>query len=68
MKSVLIILLLAILTSLGSGLWFLAKDDQGSTRVLRALKIRVLLSAVLIGFLIFGYFQGWIFPHSTPVN
>jgi len=58
----LIIILLAVIVSLASGLWFLAKDDQGSARVLTALKIRVLLSAVLIGFLIFGYFQGWIFP------
>jgi hypothetical protein len=68
MKLVLVIILLAILISLGSGLWFLAKDDQGSARVLTALKIRVLLSAVLIGFLIFGYYQGWIFPHSAPIN
>ena len=68
MKLILIIILLAVLVSLGSGLWFLAKDDQGSARVLSALKIRVLLSAVLIGFLLFGYFQGWIFPQSTPIN
>lgn len=65
MKLILIIMLLAVLISLGSGLWFLAKDDQGSARVLKALKIRVLLSAVLIGFLIFGYYQGWIFPHAV---
>ena len=64
MKLVLIIILLAVLVSLGSGLWFLAKDDQGTARVLSALKIRVFLSAVLIGFLIFGYYQGWISPHS----
>jgi len=62
MKLVLIIILLAVIVSLASGLWFLAKDDQGSARVLTALKIRVVLSAVLIGFLIFGYFQGWIIP------
>ena len=65
MKLVLIIILLAIIGSLASGLWFLAKDDQGSGRVLVALKIRVVLSAVLIGFLIFGYYQGWIVPHSA---
>ena len=64
MKLVLLIILLAILVSLGSGLWFLAKDDQGSTRVLTALKIRVILSALLIGFLVLGYFQGWIIPNS----
>jgi hypothetical protein len=62
MKLVLIILLLAIVASLASGLWFLAKDDQGGTRVLKALKIRVVLSALLIAFLILGYYQGWISP------
>jgi len=66
MKLVLIIILLAIIASLASGLWFLAKDDHGSGRILTALKIRVALSALLIGFLIFGYFQGWIMPHSAP--
>jgi hypothetical protein len=64
MKLVLILILIAILVSLASGLWFLAKDDQGSTRVLTALKIRVALSAILIAFLIFGYFQGWILPNA----
>jgi hypothetical protein len=62
MKLVLIILLLAIVASLASGLWFLAKDDQGGTRVLKALKVRVVLSALLIAFLILGYYQGWISP------
>ena len=62
MKLIVLVILLAIVLSLGSGLWFLAKDDQGSTRVLTALKIRVALSAVLIGFLVLGYFQGWILP------
>jgi len=60
MKLVLIIILLAIVASLASGLWFLAKDDRGGTRLLTALKIRVVLSALLIAFLVFGYYQGWI--------
>jgi hypothetical protein len=64
MKLILIIILLAVIISLASGLWFLAKDDQGSSRVLTALKIRLVLSAILIGFLIFGYYQGWILPNS----
>jgi len=64
MKLVLIILLLAIVASLASGLWFLAKDDQGTRRVLKALKIRVALSALLIVFLILGYYQGWILPNT----
>jgi hypothetical protein len=56
--------LLAIIASLASGLWFLAKDDQGTRRVLKALKIRVALSALLIVFLILGYYQGWILPNT----
>jgi hypothetical protein len=60
MKFIVITLFLAIVLSLGSGLWFLAKDDQGSKRVLTALKIRVALSAILILFLILAYFQGWL--------
>jgi len=64
MKLILIIILLAIIISLASGLWFLANDDQGSSRVLAALKIRLVLSAILISFLIFGYYQGWILPNT----
>lgn len=64
MKILVIILLLAIVVSLASGLFFLARDDQGSTRVLTALKVRVALSAILIGFLVFAYFQGWILPRA----
>ncbi len=66
MKLVIILFLVAVIVSLGSGLWFLARDDQGSTRVLTALKIRLLLSAILIGFLVLGYFQGWISPQGPP--
>lgn len=64
MKLVVLLILFAIVASLASGLWFLAKDDRGSTRILTALKIRVALSALLITFLVFGYFQGWILPNS----
>ena len=60
MKLLVIIVLVAIVTSLGSALWFLARDDQGSTRMLTALKIRVALSAFLIGFLVFAYQMDWL--------
>jgi hypothetical protein len=59
-KLVVIILLIAIVASLISGLVFLVKDDQDSTRLLSALKIRVALSAVLVLFLVVSYFMGWI--------
>ena len=59
---VVIILLLAIVASLGSGLFYLARDDRNSPRVLKALKIRVALSVILIAFLVVSYLAGWITP------
>ncbi len=62
MKIVVFALLAAILVSLGSGLYYLSGDDANSPKVLRALKIRVALSAILILFLVGSYFMGWIQP------
>jgi len=64
MKAIVLILLLAIVVSLGYGLFFLSKDDQSSTRLLKALKVRVALSALLIAFLVLSYFMGWM-PSGT---
>ena len=60
MKLVVIILLAAIVISLGSGLFYLTRDDADSSKVLKALKIRVALSAILILFLVASYFLGYI--------
>jgi hypothetical protein len=60
MKLVVIILLAAIVLSLGSGLFYLTRDDADSSKVLKALKIRVALSAVLILFLLGSYYFGYI--------
>ncbi len=65
MKLVILIMLIAVIASLGSGLYFLSKDDQGSLRVLKALKLRVALSAVLLLTLVSSYFLGWITPAGS---
>ncbi len=65
-KYVVFTLLAAILISLGSGLYYLSRDDADSPKVLKALKIRVALSAILIIFLVASYFLGWIQPPSAP--
>lgn len=65
MKIVVFLLLAAIVASLGSGLYYLTRDGQGSPRVLKALKIRVALSATLILFLVLAYTLGWIAPGQT---
>lgn len=67
MKYVVFALLAAILISLGSGLYYLSRDDADSPKVLKALKIRVALSAILIIFLVASYFMGWIQPLSRPI-
>lgn len=60
MKLIVFVLLAAVVVSLGSGLFFLARDEKGSPRVLKALKIRVALSVVLLLFLLISYHFGWI--------
>ncbi len=60
MKLLILILLAAVVVSLGSGLFFLARDQDNSGRVLKALKIRVALSVLLIALLVLSYTQGWI--------
>ena len=60
MKLIVFVLLAAIVISLGSGLFYLSRDDSDSGKVLKALKIRVALSAVLIVFLVASYYMGYI--------
>lgn len=60
MKFVVFVLLAAIVISLGTGLFHLSREDSDSAKVLKALKIRVALSAVLILFLVASYSLGYI--------
>ena len=62
MKTVVLILLAAVVVSLFSGLFFLVKDKDSpdSTRMLTSLKIRVGLSIALIALLVTSYFAGWL--------
>jgi hypothetical protein len=64
MKLVVLLLLAAVVISLFSGLFFLArdKDQPNSPRLLNALKTRVVLSIALVLFLVVSYQVGWITP------
>ena len=64
MKLILLLVLAAVIVSLGASLFFLVRDGQGSARVLTALKVRVALSALLIGLLVLSYYIGWLAPQS----
>lgn len=57
-------MLAAIVASLGASLFFLYRDQDGSKRVLKALKIRVGLSILLVVFLVVAYAMGWISPQA----
>ena len=62
MKLIVLLLLAAVVLSLFSGLFFLAKDKDhpNSPRLLNALKIRVALSVLLVLVLVISYSMGWI--------
>ncbi len=66
-KAFIILMLIAILSSLGSGLVYLLRDGGDSERTVRALTIRIGLSFALFLFLMLAFAAGWISPHPmTP--
>jgi Protein of unknown function (DUF2909) len=62
MKYVIIVALVLIVASLGSALYFLYHDRGHGTRMVKALAIRVALSASLLILVVVGYHLGWIPP------
>jgi hypothetical protein len=59
-KAIVIVALLLIIGSLGSALYYLYHDRGQGTRMVKALAIRVALSASLVIFLLVSYKFGWI--------
>ena len=60
MKIVVILLLLAIIASLFSGLFFVYRDKGDSNRAVVSLTIRIVLSLVVFAILIGSYFLGLV--------
>ncbi len=60
MRYVVIAMLVLIIASLGSGLYFVMRDDAKSKRAVKALAIRVGLSMALFLVLMGSYYFGWI--------
>ncbi|MEJ2691713.1 MAG: twin transmembrane helix small protein [Candidatus Thiodiazotropha sp.] len=60
-----LLVLLFILVSLFQGMYYLAKDDgSNSTRVVKALTLRVVLSLLLFLILMTGHYLGFLQPHA----
>ena len=60
MRYVVIAVLLLIVASLASAIFFMMRDRSGSKRMVKALAIRVGLSVALFVFLMAGYYFGWL--------
>lgn len=58
-KLVIILMLLIVLISLFSGLFFLNRDAGRGVRTARALTIRIAVSLLLFGTLMIGFHLGW---------
>ena len=66
-KVLVIVLLLAVIVSLFSGLFFLVKDDGTQRRTVKALTWRISLSIVAILIIIIAGFAGLIPMNNTPL-
>jgi len=63
-----VIVLLGIVASLGSGLFFLMQDRSQSRRTLNALKVRIGLSVALFLLILLGLATGFIEPNASPLG
>jgi Protein of unknown function (DUF2909) len=61
-KIIVIAGLVAVVASLFSALYYLYHDRGHGTRMVKALALRVALSASLVVFLVVAYKLGWIAP------
>jgi heme/copper-type cytochrome/quinol oxidase subunit 4 len=60
MRIIIVILLLAVIASLFSGLYFVYKDKGGSNRAVISLTIRIALSILVFAILVGSYYFGLI--------
>jgi len=60
MRIVVLILVIAMLASLFSGLFFLYKDKSGSDRMVKALTLRIILAIAIFVILMGSYYFGLV--------
>ena len=64
LKAAIVLMLLATVISLFSGLFFLVKDEGNSNRPVTALTVRVVLAAIPVGLIPWGFFSGQLVSHA----
>jgi len=62
MKAIIAVAFGGILLALGAALLFLLRDRGATNRTVNALTVRVALSVLLLLFIWFSYWMGWIEP------
>lgn len=60
MKIVVMLLLMGVLASLFSSLYFIGKDRGGSDRAVQALTVRIALSIGVFAVLVASHYFGWL--------
>ena len=66
LKILIVVLMLAVLVSLFSGLFFLIRDGGKTNRVLNSLALRVALSVLLLAVILISIWQGGLTLNPTP--
>ncbi|MDR9406886.1 MAG: twin transmembrane helix small protein [Spiribacter sp.] len=66
-RAAILVTLLVIVASLGSGLFYLMKDRGDSRRTLNALILRIALSVILFLLILLGFLTGVITPNQSPL-
>jgi len=64
-KLLIVVCLIGIVLSLGTGLFHLVSGKRSSSGTVRALTVRVVLSVVLFLLLLLAWSQGMIQPHGV---
>ena len=67
-KFTILLLLVLMLWSMGSALFYMMKDGDGSVRMAKALTWRICLSVGTFAFLMLAYWLGWITPHPLVIG
>lgn len=64
LKAAIVFMLGATVISLFSGLFFLVKDEASSSRLLKALTVRVCCAAITLALITYGFYSGKLVTHG----
>lgn len=67
-KIIIVLVILIIVFCLGSAMYYLLHDRGNSTRMVKALTVRIVLSLLLFFALIIGFATGVLHPNANPLH